>query len=83
MILKPKLYKTKRSEKLELRLYVAGMRVKSLTKRIPTCFGLINELKRTKTNCRCRCNLRNFCRKVSVQFKGELISRCSNNGDYE
>ncbi len=72
MILKPKLYKSKKSEKLELRLYVCGMRVKSLAEKIPSCFGLINELKKKKVNCRARCSLRDFCKKVSIQFKGEL-----------
>lgn len=72
MILKPKLYKTKKSEKLELRLYIVGMRVKSLSERIPTCFGLINELRKLKVNCRTRCNLKDFCKKISIQFKNEL-----------
>lgn len=68
MILKPKVYKTKRSEKLELRLYIAGSRVKSLADRKPACFGAKGLL----VNCRCRCSLSNFCKKVSIQFKGEL-----------
>jgi len=72
MLLRPKLYKTKRTEKLELRLYVCGMRLKNLAERIPPCFGLINELKRKKVNCRARCILRDFCKKISIQFKGEL-----------
>jgi len=72
MILKPKLYKTKRYERIELRLYVCGRRVKSLAERRPSCFGLINELKGKGVNCLVRCSLREFCYKVSIQFKGDL-----------
>lgn len=74
MLLKPKLYKTKKypKGKIELRLYSCGMRINSLADRIPPCFGLINELKRKKVNCRARCSLREFCKKVAIQFKGDL-----------
>lgn len=72
MILKPKLYKTKKYERIELRLYSCGRRVKNLAERIPSCFGLINELKKKGVNCRTRCSLNNFCKKVSVQFEGDL-----------
>ena len=68
MILKPKIYKTKKSEKLELRLYVAGRRVKSLAEKRPICFGYKGIL----VNCRCRCSLSDFCKKVSIQFTDEL-----------
>ena len=69
MILRPQLYGKKNHKKLELRLYVCGSRVKSLAEPRPSCFGLINELKKNKVNCSCRCDLRVFCKKVSVQFK--------------
>ena len=64
MMLKPQLYETKKKGKfIELRLYVAGRRVKSLSDRIPSCFGFGNRI-----NCRCRCSIKRFCRKVSIQF---------------
>ena len=73
MMLKPQMYETKKKGKfIELRVYVCGMRVKSLAERIPPCFGLIKELLKRKVNCRARCSLRDFCKKVSVQFTGDL-----------
>jgi len=64
MILKPRIYKTKKSEKLELRLYNAGRRVKSLAEKIPACFGYKGIIR-----CRCRCSLSDFCKRVSIQFR--------------
>jgi len=64
MMLKPQIYENKKKGKfIELRLYVAGRRVKNLAERIPSCFGYAD-----KVNCRCRCSIRKFCRRVCVQF---------------